>query len=359
MAYFDHLNYGLGEEDTTVELKLMPHDARHVLVVAGSGSRVMPLLARQPRRVTCVDVSSQQLALTECRLAALRAMERCEYMAFLGYPPRVCAAHERAAALASLPVSSNARDQLRRLFARTAWKPPIYAGRFEKMMRRLSRINRALTGSRAAGIFDTSSLEEQQRYFREHFPQRAWRAVLFLLANSTVLNSILYRGQFPRKNVPGRTRAIYEAIFRRLLYEQPVRESFFLQLAFLGELRFAEGNPVECDEGVFASAKRGTATVDFRLQHGDVFAVAGATDTPIDFVSLSDVPSFLRDEPAKNYLQLLKPHLAPNAIVVARGHLRVVSPASTGYDDLGAQYRDLFATEKTQLWTIQAHRLRA
>ena len=44
------------------------------MAVAGSGGRVLPLLARRPRRLTCVDICRPQLFLTELRVEALRAL---------------------------------------------------------------------------------------------------------------------------------------------------------------------------------------------------------------------------------------------------------------------------------------------
>jgi S-adenosylmethionine-diacylglycerol 3-amino-3-carboxypropyl transferase len=138
-----------------------------------------------------------------------------------------------------------------------------------------------------------------------------------------------------------------------------VRQSFFLQLAFLGALRYPEGNPIECDRQVYRAARAALAAVDVRFLHRDIFDAACKDDPPFDFVSLSDVPSFLPDVAAGAFLQRLKRQLSPNALVVSRGHLRVIKPADDGFENVSSSYASLFAEETTQLWTIQVHRLRS
>ena len=55
--YFNSLNYTIGNEDASLELAVLPEKAQHVFTVAGSGSRIIPLLSKNPLRLTCVDSS--------------------------------------------------------------------------------------------------------------------------------------------------------------------------------------------------------------------------------------------------------------------------------------------------------------
>ncbi|NBW81737.1 DUF3419 family protein, partial [bacterium] len=75
-AYFNTLNYSLANEDTALELGILPEQRRHVLSVAGSGARVLPLFAKSPQRLTCVDLSQEQLFLTELRIESARVLSR-------------------------------------------------------------------------------------------------------------------------------------------------------------------------------------------------------------------------------------------------------------------------------------------
>ena len=101
-GYFDDLNYTLGNEDSSLEYNLLPKDTKHVLAIAGSGSRILPLLAKHPKKLTCIDTSSLQLYLTELRIETLRSLEYDKFLAFWGYPTHSLAPEERKKVLTEL-----------------------------------------------------------------------------------------------------------------------------------------------------------------------------------------------------------------------------------------------------------------
>jgi S-adenosylmethionine-diacylglycerol 3-amino-3-carboxypropyl transferase len=225
------------------------------------------------------------------------------------------------------------------------------------MLRTLSRINRWFTGARGRGVFSCVDLASQRQYLETRFPHRRWQMVVKLLGNATVLNALLYRGTLPAKNVPGSTSAFYGRIFRSLFEDMPARESFFLQMIFLGELIAEEGLPLECDPAVFAAAKHALATCDVHLVNGDVFTAA-RSGPRYSFVSISDVPTFLPLQKQHGWLRELAPALSPGATVVTRGHLRVIDHDLAGFDLINDRHRALFAKERTHLWTIDVLRYR-
>ena len=353
-AYFTHLNYSLGDEDSRIELGMCPRDAPHVLAVAGSGGRALPLLARHPKRLTCVDILEEQLALTALRLAALRALDHPAYTAFLGYPPQPMTPEQRRQCFAKLELDPQTRASLQNLFERHRWQPIIYLGRFEQTMIRFSKIVRLFVGRRGRAIFEQPDLEAQQAYWRSRFPHQGWWLAVTLLGNAAALNAVLYKGEFPKKNVPESSRTVYRKLFARLLGEMPARQSFFLQLVFLGKLHYAEGNTVECDPEVFAAAKTAAAHCQIELRRGDVME---QISDDVAFVSLSDVPSFFGgSDREQTFLQEARNRLKPGALVVYRGHLRLPDPNTSGFAEITDQYADLIASERTQLWRILAWR---
>lgn len=353
------INYTMGDEDSRVELSVLPDGARHVLAVAGSGGRVLPLLARAPRRLTCVDITLPQLHLTELRLSAVRAFERAEFLGFLGYPPEVMGARERERAFRRLSLSTEAHAFLEQFLESHGWGPPVYVGRFEQMLRKLAQFNRLITGKAGQGLFEARTLEEQRAYLESRFPRTAWKAVLLLLGNSAVLNSLLYKGDFPEKNIEGSAYRIYQDVFSRLFHQGLARESFFLQMVFFGELRFPEGNPVECDAEVYTRAKAALARTEISLVQGDVIERALHMPERADFVSLSDVPSFLKGSREMTFLQDLRPALAQGAFVITRGHLRIPRPDTAGFELVTSSHEDAIKREKTQLWQVQIYQMRS
>lgn len=351
--YFKALNYTLGDEDSALELALLPERAQNVVAIAGSGGRVLPLLAKRPARLTCVDILPQQLALLRLRLALLTACDRDTFLSFLGYRDDM-APEARRQLFAQLHVDDADREFLGQLFSAIDWQGPVYHGRFERMLLTLHHMTRLLTGRAGRGIFHTADLDAQRAYYHTHFPRRRWKVVLALLGNSAVLNSLLYAGDFPRNNLGISSFVRYKDIFHILFEQMPVRESFFLQQIFLGKVVHEEGLPAECDPQVYAAARQAAQECDIQLRCCDAIDCVAAL-SGVDFVSISDVPSFLPDNRAHAFLQEMRPALAPNAMVVARGHMRVAHPALEGFEDISHEHADVIARERTGLWKVNIY----
>ncbi|HYO72038.1 MAG TPA: DUF3419 family protein [Archangium sp.] len=349
-TYFNHLNYSLGDEDTSVEHHILPPGTENVVAIAGSGGRVIPLLARSPANVTCIDISDTQLALTELRIAALKALEHPDYLGLLGYEEMP--AVRRCEIISGLSLSDPARMSLQPVVkAIASGERIIYLGRFERMLRTLARLNALFTRQGGRGLFEHQDLESQQRHLESKFPTGAWKLILMLLGNSAVLNSLLYRGDFPKKNRPGSAYSIYRDIFDRLFRTIPARKSFFLQMVFFGELRYREGYLLECDPSVYQAAQQAARSSRIDFVRGDIIQHV-QRGRGVGFVSLSDVPSFLPPRRDRGFLAAMKPGLTPGGLVVSRGHLRVVEPDTRDFERVSSRYEQAIAAETTQLWTI-------
>ncbi|KII37785.1 DUF3419 family protein [Pseudomonas fluorescens] len=352
--YFERLNYALGDEDTALEYAILPEHSRHVLGVAGCGGRLLPLLARYPARMTCADISAPQLAFTRLRFALLEQTDHQSFMDFMGYRPDTSVTRRKSIfRLLDLPALD--RQWLANLFHSRHWQAPVYQGAFEQTLQRLAKVNGLFTGKAGRAIFQFRDLGEQSAYYRSHFPHRRWKAVVALLGNAAVLNSLLYRGAFPRNNLGISSREAYLGLFHTLFTTQVVRESFFLQMLFFGELRYSQGFPLECDPQLFQQARKALRECELTVVQGDILDCV-ATCRDVDFVSLSDVPSFLPAEVGTDVLQRLRPALGEDALTVIRGHLHVVRPDCAGFCDISAQYQEAIAREKTQLWRVQVYR---
>lgn len=355
MAYFDGaaLNYSLGDEDARVEHAMLPEEARQAILIAGCGSRLLPALARRPQKLHLVDTSDAQLCLTELRLAALRTLEHGEYVAFLGYNPTALRPEQRKQMFLALPLSRHTQAQLTELFAQSGWQPIAYLGRFERMLKTLSRLNALITGKRGRDIFECRNLAEQTKYLETKFPRLAWKILIAVAGNSNFLNAILYRGEFPKKNRVESYYSIYKEIFDGLFARFPARESFFLQMVFFGHIPFPEGYPIECSPATFRAAKAALNATDVVLHKKDFFDFIAMADGSTDFLSLSDLPSFLPDVQARSYLQRAAPSLSPDALVVARGHMRLVEPVLDGFRDVTRTFAPITAEDRTMLWKFR------
>ena len=81
-------------------------------------------------------------------------------------------------------------------------------------------------------------------------------------------------------------------VFENGLIERNPRESFFLQMLFLGDLRYSEGLPLEVDPEVYKETQKFKGEI--RFTQTDLLSHLQSHSA--DFVSLSDVPSYFNQE---------------------------------------------------------------
>ncbi|MEK6705643.1 MAG: DUF3419 family protein [Bdellovibrionota bacterium] len=355
--YFQNLNYTLANEDTSLELAILPENVDHVLSVAGSGGRVLPLLAKRPKLLTCVDISKQQLQLTELRIESARKLNHKEFLGFWGYPPHPAAPEERQDLFHDLKLSKPARSFFYALFKHKKWESILYDGKWERTFAKLAWLNRKITGASGAGLFTALSKSEHNAYLKNQFPHTAWALVLFLLGNANVFNALLYKGQFPRKNIPHSFFRHYHAAFSRLFNQGPARRNFFLQMVFFGKVIFGEGCPIECDAEIFAKTKKALTKTEVRYLQGDIVHEAATSRDKIDFLSLSDAPSYFQGEKERSFLQQVSKNLSPRAITVIRNYLHLPEGLNTnGFERITENYSDAISSEKVQVYTPEIYR---
>jgi S-adenosylmethionine-diacylglycerol 3-amino-3-carboxypropyl transferase len=357
-AYFTKaLNYTLANEDTAMELAMLPDRLGHILSVAGSGGRVLPLFSKKPKRLTCVDVSQEQLYLTELRVESARALTHAEFLAFWGYPPRSATPGERKDLYSKIKLSKEADSFISGLFASQNWNSVLYLGKWERTFGTLSQVNQRMTGLAGRKLFECLTLDEQKAYLKKGFPKTAWSAVVFLLGNAGIFNALLYKGHFPKKNIPDSFYGFYSKTFERLFQQAPARESYFLQLLFFGKVVFAEGCPVECKPEVFQAAKEGLSQAEIRYERGDLLEKIHGVDQPIDFLSFSDVPSYFKGETERAFMQITRPKLSSGALTVNRNYLHI--PENTdmkGFKSATHEFQSAIDAEKVGVYVVDVRR---
>lgn len=352
--YFNNLNYTLGNEDSSLEFRLLPQNTNHVFAVAGSGSRILPLLAKHPKYLTCVDISYPQLYLTELRIETLRSLEFEEFLAFWSYPPESYTPEQRKKTFNGVHLSKPASRYLTQIFVENDWESLLYLGRWEKTFNKLSKINRLITGRKALALFEQKESKIYSNYLRNKFPHKAWALAIFLFGNATVFNMLLYKGHFPKKNIPDKLHKFYSKSLNKLFSQSLARNNFLLQLLFFGRLQFPEGNPIECNKNVFSSAKQGIKKAHISYIQGDFIEEIAKTDRHIDFLSFSDIVSYFDGDAEKTFLQKIHQSLSLNCILVLRYYLRVPELIDLeGYEEVTESHRELINQEKTQMYLIK------
>ena len=344
----------MANEDTQLEYELLSSNSNHVVAISGSGSRVIPLLARQPKNLTVIDVSPSQLALCELRMETLRVLSYEDFLIFWGYRPKTDWNAQRKKIFHSVPLTTDYRLMLQLHFDHNGWEAPLLDGRWEKTFVFFSKISKMLMGGKwIDGLFQCKTISEQKSFLSNDFPTLRWKALLALVGNAKTFNTLLYKGHFPKKNIPEKLTDFYKNAFERLFQLSPARENYFLQLCFLGKIQYPEGFVFEVNPKVFEEAKLALATTKVQYISSDLIDwVANAKD--VSFVSTSDVVSYFSGNLESSFLQKMKPGLAPSSRVVIRNYLRIPEGLDlNGFKDQSSQFHLHIKNEKTQMYHIQ------
>ena len=369
--YFESLNYTLANEDSEFEYQILENNCNHLVSVVGSGSRLIPLLAKKPKKVTAIDVSKAQINLLQLRLASIKKFNYPDFCFFWDYPnlesfedlkqdDDVRFQLKRKALFESLPLALEVKSNLSLLFEQHDWNSILYAGKWEQTFIKLSRIVRKLMGENwVKQFFNLKNMNEHQEWMQNRFPKFRWALILALVSNARVFNALLYRGKFPNKNIPMSYLRFYLNAFERLFLQGPARNNYFLQLCFLGKIEYPEGLPFEATRDIFESVKVNVEAIRFEFVCGDVIQNIAALKVKANFVSLSDVASYFTPPQEQMFMNAMLPGLAPNAKVVSRSYLRMPEKVDLGgYDEISRHYQDEINKEAVQMYLLQVFRVK-
>lgn len=318
--YFVGLNYSLANEDTTVEYELLPNRVDSVFSVCGSGSRVLPLLAKNPSELHVVDLSEAQLRLLRLRLGAVRRFSYDEFLCFLGY--RKTSRRSRVEMLRELGLSQEDWDFWYPQRAHWEHQGFIYLGKWERHFMLLGRLFQKLTFSRLYPIFEARSFEEQQKILGSYWRPEFFRSYTEIVMNEWVANKLLYKGHYAGgKGKKTMDVSAAEFVFREfddLFRNTWVRANYFLQMIFLNEVVFPEALPFEARQEVFSAMKNAGTKVHLEL--GNV--LEHMNHRAHDFYSLSDTFSYMQDQEVNDFLCRLPKNISSGSQIVIRTFMR-------------------------------------
>lgn len=362
--YFSELNYTLANEDTSVEAALVPPAAESIASVCGSGARVLPLLAAGPASLVVIDLSKSQLLLCQLRFATVSQLAHKDFLDFWGYPTQDSKLTEseqrrsRKRIFESLSLSQEVREFFQVVLRETKWKSLLYAGKWESTIITISKIARFVLGKSVDELFSCVTMNEHLLQVSRSMPRYRWEMLTRIIGNGAFFNAMLYRGHFPLKNTPGSLTDYFRAAFLHLFAQCPARNSFVLQLLLLGELRFEEGNPIECRADMFEKIKSGIQRCKVDYVQGNAVEVVrdrnGGKSAPFQFVSMSDVPSYFSAGQERRFVQELGQGMNPDGILVNRYYIHVAKDHDlSGFRNVTALHRDLIRSETTQMYEIE------
>ncbi len=319
--YFQGLNYSLANEDTWIEYKLAPENADSIFAVCGSGSRVIPLLARNPKELHIVDLSEAQLKLFRLRHESIKKLSYREYLFFLGYLKEENQLNRREL-FKRLTLSSEDItywDHFKSLWEAQGF---IYLGKWENHFMMLGRIYQRLTCSQLFSLFDTKDYSHQKSLLNHFWITPLFQLYTKIVMNEWVANRLLYKGSFAgskdKKTMKITAAEYVSGEFDDLFKTTWVKSNYFLQLIFLNSVMFKEAFPAECDEGLFYKVKNSSTQIHFHQKN----LLELLKERPHDFYSLSDTFSYMKDEDVAEFLEALPKDIKKSSLMVIRTFMR-------------------------------------
>jgi S-adenosylmethionine-diacylglycerol 3-amino-3-carboxypropyl transferase len=166
--------YSTSDEDNTSELRALnitPED--EVISVTGSGCRTLSLLTQNPRSVVSVDYSPGQNYLLELKLAAIRTFSYDELLQFFGVDE--CTTRWTMFESLQEKISPEAAAYFRR-HRPAIERGVLFSGRHERFyVRVVAPMIHLLYGRQLKKIYSCSSIEDQERIYREEIDGKLWR----------------------------------------------------------------------------------------------------------------------------------------------------------------------------------------
>lgn len=314
--FYSRLNYSSINEDWRTEIEgLRPRPGQRVLCITGSGARPLDILAAEPVRIVAIDLAPPQNHLLRLKIAALLNLSFDSYLRFLGV--REAASGERREAWQELRGSLNGNSRLWwDAHPRMLDHGVLYAGAFERHLRRFSRAIRMLRPAARNQLLEAGD-PKQLAQAASGWDRGWWRTFLRIgfspLASRILLGDPAY---YRRPAVaPGPT---IHARMVEALHRWPASSSFMLGLILAGRLPYRDLPPHLTQEGVDRIRDRvdGLEIVD-----GDLREYLLEDCGRFDSFSLSDITSYLDGDGLRYLLQLVADRSEPGARLVIRQFL--------------------------------------
>jgi S-adenosylmethionine-diacylglycerol 3-amino-3-carboxypropyl transferase len=343
-SYFQDLNYTMANEDTTLEYQIAEQENSHsILTVGGSGSRSLPFLALPIKELRIVDVSADQLKFIEIKLESIRQLTRSECIALWTSEDYV----ERRDLFNKLKLANELKEFFNYHLEHNQQIPPLYWGKWERTFKTFSKITSLLFPLKVRKeLFDST---EAHQFYEEHIEGIRWEMLLKIVGNKAIFNSLLYKGNFIKKNSPLSYFEYYQEAFQRL-FRLDIKRSHFLQLCFHGKVIHNEALPIEFSTELFEKIKYSNISPVY--EQGSIFN--RSSTEKYDLISLSDVPSYLSGELEKKYLQSLKPCLNSGGLIINRFYLRHPEGSDLkDFEHVTLDYSNIISRELVQMYEVQ------
>jgi len=312
------LNYTFTNEDSYTEQNILKWRARHVLAIAGSGARVTPLFAKFPRKLTCVDASKPQLFLTEMRIEALKQFTHSEYCKLLGY--KNASAEQRKALFKKLKLSVDPRTFLFSYYESINWSGILFTGSWERNFSNSVRLFQLFFPSLSKLVRTCETLEQQRRVYAQ-FKNTIW-VLKYLLLIGTMMTVLTQKITRKKTHLTFLSPFIFSRMFEHSLKYAfnhfLVKNSFYYSTLITGQYASGLAPTSEIDEKQYIKLQAGAQQCEVKYINCDIVKHCQEVTKEYDFLSLSNVPDYIKNSSSLSFLHSIQTAFIEQAILVFR-----------------------------------------
>lgn len=345
--------YTFANEDSLTELGILREQQNNVLVIAGSGARVIPLFAKMPKHMTCIDMSQNQLYLTELRIESLRQLNYDEYRILLGYlnaKPDL-----RKLTFEKVKFSEPAKQFMTRYFESIDWGSLLFSGKWEIDLAKTSKIFKTILPNLGQQLNDCETLDQQQLLYVDI--KSKLNIIRLLLFISLLVLSAKNRLKFQRTHISfkGMMSLIFEfnRTLKRVFATFLIKNSFYYSILFTEQYFSHLAPTAEVDKKLFEHYKKGALQCNVRYVHKDVLDYCETSSSKYDFLSLSNVPDYLKSSAKINFLRHLKGAVQKQGILTYRRSVTDnFDEKSPSVNEVTDEYQHIISRDMTPYYRV-------
>ncbi len=354
MKFFNSLNFTSANEDSNSELSaLCATPPQRMVCLTGSGARVLDMLLGDPKEIIALDMNPAQNHLLRLKIAAYKALNDEELLAFLGITncSNRTVLYRRVGEYLSAESAAFWALRLKQI-EEGIW----YAGLWERVLKAGAFGTRLLRQSNIDRLFAARILEMQAEIWRVKFDDFWWRSAIRLLGRRWFWTYIIGEPGGDFLPTPQEVETRLASAFARAANSQFFRNSDFASLILRGKHVPNEALPLHVS---------GT-NIDLVRQRLDRICIidGGLTDLTqhkidnVDSFSLSDFGSYCSQENYDACWRSILAVAAPNARFCER---EFMNPVRTTLPDIhinNALSEQLTKRDNAFIYQIRAGTLR-
>ncbi|MCK4344711.1 MAG: DUF3419 family protein [Bacteroidales bacterium] len=237
-------NFGISQDDALTESKALKiKKGDRLLCVASAGEVPLNMLANHELRIDAVDISINQIYLSQLKLHSIQSLEPQEAAKFIGFMEST--PEERRKLFQKV---TEMLDKNEKLFwhknIKAIEEGPIRVARFEKYIAKFGWIAlNIIRKKRFLKLFELDSIESQQEYFDRYLSTGFLRNIFKFAFHPRIYKN---RGMDARglKHSGKRNIALFfYNRFRDFCSSTPARYNYLLQFTFFNKVLFPEALP--------------------------------------------------------------------------------------------------------------------